>query len=127
MGMFSNLNKVIASQFVRSPEFAGVSFVNLNVLYANRSADTVYKIADMWVNNKSKFGAHAVLGIVNEKGEAWYNVSIPAHMTEVINQIISSPDMVQAVNDGKCGFKIRPYHSKAYNKDCYSIEFVDIA
>lgn len=127
MGMFASLNKVIASQFVRSAEFGETPFVSLGDLYANRPADAVYTIADAWINSKSKYGAHAVLGILNENDEAWYNVSIPAHMTEVIQRIIETPEMVEAVNNGACGFKIRMYHSKAYNKDCYTIEFVDIA
>lgn len=123
--MFAELNKVLESQFVRSGEFSELPFLKLSDVYEDENK--VYTIADLWINPKSKFGEHPVVGILDEQGNAWQNVSLPKHMTETVKSIINSADMVQAVNDGKAGFKVRKYHSKTYNKDCFSIEFVDIA
>lgn len=124
--MFGELNKVFQSPFTKSADFAEVEFTGLEPLFENYGGEHVFKVADMWINQKSKFGAHPVAGIVNEDGDAWYNVSLPKHMTEVVEAIISTPEMVNAVNAGACGFTIREYYSKTYKKKCYSVNFVDV-
>ncbi len=128
--MFAQLNKTFESPFTASKLFAEAEFLNLqqlNELLEGR--DSVFTIRDFWINPKSKFGEHPVIGVevpVTDKDTMLYNVSLPSHMTETVRGIIADVQCVQAVNDGHCGAKIRQYHSKTYNKDCYSIEFVDI-
>ena len=33
---------------------------------------------------------------------------------------------VKAINEGHLGFIIEKYHQKRYDKDCYSVEWVDL-
>lgn len=130
MGMFENLNKSFESPFSASKLFAESEFINLSQLSDILATDeAVFTIRDFWINPKSKFGEHPVIGVevpVTDKDTMLYNVSLPSHMTETVKGIINDSNCVQAVNGGHCGARVRQYHSKTYNKDCYSIEFVDI-
>jgi hypothetical protein len=33
---------------------------------------------------------------------------------------------IDAINEGKCGFRIERYFQKRYNKECYSVQWIDI-
>ena len=43
-------------------------------------------------------------------------------MTEIYND----DETVTEINEGKAGIKVYTYHSNTYNKDCYSVEFVEV-
>lgn len=128
MGLFESKNKNFESPFTASPAFSEVEFVNLAGLY-EMVGDDVVVVRDMWINTKGKYGEHGVLGVqvfVNEQDIVFYNLSLPAHLNDTIKDIRGDEECIKAVNDGKCGIKVRQYHSKTYNKDCFSIEFVDL-
>ena len=129
MGMFEALNKSFESPFARSADFEKAEFINLEALYTILGGDAnPATVFDMWINTKSKFGEHGVLGVeLQIEGEPMiYNVSIPSHLNGVINSIRENADYITAVNEGKCGVQVYQYHSKTYNKDCYSVKFVDL-
>lgn len=55
------------------------------------------------------------------------NIYIPTYLVEQINVIRSDADLVQAINDGKCGFKTREWiDTKHGGKLRYSGNFIDI-
>ena len=119
MGLFSDLNKSFESPFkVEIP--SDVEFCKLADLDINDS----YQLVSCYINSKSKFGAHPVAGVVDVDGVLLV-VSLPRHLTDVFCNILDEPKYIEAINAGECRFKIKQCHSKKYNKDFLTIEFVD--
>lgn len=55
-----------------------------------------------------------------------YNVNVPGHLIKDIESIMSTPDEVDAVNEGRCAFKITTYEDKKFgNGICFSGSFID--
>jgi len=83
-------------------------------------ADTTYTLRGVFVSNKSKFGESAVAICDN------FFVNLPNHMINTVREILSDAESIDDINNSKVGFTVYQYHSDTYNKDCYSIKFVDI-
>lgn len=119
MGLFSDLNKSFESPFkVQIPN--DVQYYKLSDLDVNDS----YQLVTCYINNKSKYGAHPVAGVVDVDG-VLLMVSLPRHLTDVFHDIMNEPKYIEAINAGECRFKIKECHSKKYNKDFLTIEFLD--
>ncbi len=97
----------------------GLQFAELEDLY-NSDENKVYPIKGFFINSKSKFGPRPVVVTPD------FMADLPQHMLETVNQIIADPETVQQINDGKAGFRIRSYISKTYNKECFTVSFVDL-
>ena len=54
-----------------------------------------------------------------------YIISLPKNLTETVKSIIDSPEAVEAVKRGELAVSFREYHSDKYNKDCWSINFLN--
>lgn len=119
MGLFSELNKSFESPFnVQIPD--DVKFCKL----ADLDDKISYRLVTCYINSKSKFGAHPVAGVVDSDG-IFLVVSLPKHLTDVFSAILNEAKFIEAINAGKCHFKIKQCHSKKYNKDFLTIEFID--
>lgn len=79
----------------------------------------VITVHGMFTHSKSKFGKTGV--IVTDD----YNIDVPDHLISMIEEVISDASLIEAVNDGHCGFAVRSYKD---NKDItrFSGSFVDI-
>ena len=94
-------------------------WVNLKTLY-NTDPEKQYKVLGLFTNNSGKFGIEPV-AIVDG-----FLVNLPRHLLVAVQQMLDSDEIIQYIKDGHCGFKIYQYHSSRYNKDAYSIEWLDI-
>lgn len=105
-------------------ETENFEYVTLEDLYQNAQSseepNTPFIIRGIYINKKGLYEATPVAAL-----DDCY-VNLPAHLTETCNQMISDPLAVIAINQGHCGFKIEKYHQKKYNRDCYSVEWVDL-
>lgn len=54
-----------------------------------------------------------------------YILNLPKHATETIEQILDDSEAVESIKNGECWIQLYPYHSKTYNKECFSFNFVD--
>lgn len=95
-------------------------FVTLKELRNRYEDDHTHLIHAIGINGKSKYGPHSFL----ETKDCL--VDLPKHMLETCKQILSDSEMVQEIKEGVIGFKIRTYTDNKYQKECYTIEFVDI-
>lgn len=102
----------------------GFEYASLEHLYQkdaeNEDGPQVYVVRGLYINKKSLYDASPVAAL-----DDCY-VNLPAHLTEVCQEMINDPVAVVAINNGHCGFRIEKYHQKKYNRDCYSIEWVDL-
>lgn len=80
----------------------------------------------VFINRKSRFGAHPVAQAhININGErTLVNISLPQHMNETFKQILADNGAIEAVNQGQCFCKVEKFHSKKYNRESYSVRFI---
>ena len=100
-------------------ETSGFKWVDLKTLY-DTDPEKQYKVLGLFTNNSGKFGVEPV-AIVDG-----FLVNLPRHLLVPVQQMLDSDEIIQYIKDGHCGFKIYQYHSSRYNKDAYSIEWLDI-
>jgi hypothetical protein len=124
----------IMAQFTFSKKYSTKKLFNIETenfeyrtledLYLNMQASeephTPFVIRGVYINNKGLFEPTPVIAL-----DDCY-VNLPAHLTETCNRMIQDPQTVVAINQGHCGFRIEKYHQKKYNRDCYSVEWVDL-
>lgn len=53
-------------------------------------------------------------------------VSLPARYMEDVQDILSDPESIEAIKAGRVGITYHMYKSEKYNRDAYSIQWVDI-
>ena len=77
-------------------------------------------IRGLFINSKGNFDAHPV-AIVNNT-----LIDLPSHLTDTVNEIVADQEAVEAIKAGKVGIKVREYTAKKYNRECKSVEWIDI-
>lgn len=82
----------------------------------------IHTIEGLFINEKGKFGKRPYVAC-----DKIYLVDFPQHLTEVVEQMIADPEVVQQINEGKAGFTVRAYMSNTYNRECYAPRFVNIS
>lgn len=96
-----------------------LAFLKIDDVY-KQSPDSVYVLNGLFINTKSKYGARPYLATPD------FFMDLPSHMLETVEAMIADPDVVGEINGGKVGFQIRTYQSKQFNRECYSIVFVEL-
>lgn len=71
--------------------------------YVAEGNKTTFTVRGCFVHNKSKFGESGVIVTDN------YNIDVPRHLIKYIKVVLAEPEMIRAVNDGKCGFSCSTY------------------
>ena len=99
----------------------GFEFTSTADLFNQNGKDYVYPIRAMFINTKGKYSDNPVVATDS------FFVDFPAHMCDTCREILNDDDAVAAINAGKVGFKLYSYVQKKYNRQCYGVEFVDIA
>lgn len=119
MSMFSSFNKSYENKFTHMPE----GIFNYRKL-SELNQDVEYIAVGMYIvpANKSKFGEHANMALVDENGE-FFMVNLPRHMTDGVKMILSDDTLIEGVNNGLCKLKVKDYFSKKYNKNCRTLEY----
>lgn len=98
----------------------GFEYRTLEELYKANGKEQEYLVNGLYVNDNSKFGKSPLI-----VGSSEY-INLPNHMVSQIEEIRNTESIVEDINNGKVGFRIYEYHQKAYNKICYSIEWVEM-
>ena len=97
----------------------GYSWVDLKKLF-DTDPEKQYKVLGLFTNNGGKCGTEPV-AIING-----FLVNLPRHLLDAVQQMLDSNEIVQYIKDGHVAFKIYEYHSNKYNRDAFSIEWLDI-
>ena len=103
-------------------------YVSLETLYEQLPVDEEtgeviqepFVVQGVYINTHSMFEAAPVVAIDN------CYVNLPSHLKDVCSDMINDKQSVKAINEGKVGFVIYKYFQARFQKDCYSIEWVDL-
>lgn len=117
MGKISDYNK--GSVF--SADLSNHDWKKLEDIYCSPSfyEDQIFPLKGLYINEKSKYGRRPYAATDS------FLVDLPMHLLETVEQIISNPEIVEQINTDHAGFKIRSYMSRTYNRECYTVVFVD--
>jgi len=118
MGLFSQLNKTKKFTFTADKDFPYVSLKDL-LQAENGDLEKIYTVRALYINNRSKYGEQPLIAI----DDAYVN--IPKHLIADVKKILDSDEMIDAINAGKCGFKVRPYEDRN-GAGRYSIDWIDL-
>lgn len=115
MGIASKFNKSVKRFNYVNTE--GFGYFKLSEIY-EEFGDAVLPIKSLFISNKGRYGDTPVI-ISSDRF-----VNLPSHLVSTVKAIIADDEAVTAINEGKFGFTVYQYHNDAYNRDCYSINFV---
>lgn len=93
-------------------------WVDLETLF-NTDPDKQYTLLGLFVKG-SKFGKEPDAIIDG------FKVNLPRHLLDTVNDMLDDNQVIEAIKAGKVGFKIYSYHSSTYNKDAYSVTWLDL-
>ena len=94
-------------------------WVDLKTLY-NTDPHAEHKVLGFFTNSKGKFGTEPVAIIDG------FLVNLPRHLLDTINQMLDDNEVIEYIKDGHVGFTIYEYHSNTYDKDAYSVTWLDL-
>lgn len=105
-------------------ETEGLEYLKPEEAFNKYGKDAVYKLDALYINRKGNYddAPVAVVTVNNEQ----FMLNMPAHMTEEVEKILSDEADIKTIKAGKVGIRLRPYHQKRFNRDCFGQEFVDI-
>lgn len=86
--------------------------------------DAVYRLDALFINRKGNYDDAPVAVVTTNNDQ--FMLNMPAHMTEEVEKILADSTDIKDIKSGKVGIKLRPYHQKKFNRDCFGQEFVDI-
>lgn len=75
-----------------------------DIIEANGNATIIVRA--VFINNKAKFGPRPC--IVSDSAK----INLPNHFVDDIREILATPEMIDAINAGKCGFTPCQYTDK---------------
>lgn len=120
MGKFSRLNK-FGNRF--DVDLSEAPFFKLSQIYKEVEEGEVLELVAVYINGKSKYGAHPIA--VTRWGDSLAQIDLPAHLNDVVKEMISDDKLFAGIKNCECGFTVREY--EANGKTCYTVSFVDIA
>lgn len=78
------------------------------------------ELKGVYINSKGKFGEQAVAVF-----DGFY-VNLPKHCTDIVKEMLTDAEFIQAVNAGKVYADVEKYYSEKYSKECYSPVWIDV-
>ena len=95
------------------------TYIGITEFLQDHDKTLTYVVHGMFTTKTGKYGPRAVVIIDG------YNIYIPKHMNEIVEKIRSTPEMVEAINAGKCGLVFRDYEKDGQTHT--TVDFVDYA
>ena len=95
-------------------------YVDLNTLY-DTDPTAQHKVLGFFVNSKGKFGAEPNAILENN-----LIANLPRHLLDTVNQMLDDNRYIEYIKEGHVGFTIFQYHTNKYNKDAYSVTWLDL-
>lgn len=117
MNILNKYNKNV-NLFTAKPA-ENVQYTNLKELYLHNGEDATYKVLNLYINTKSRFGDSPVVLVTPT-----LMVNLPKHLLETVKEIREDVEFIDFCNKGLIGFKIYEYSND--NGVGYSVNWVEI-
>lgn len=105
---------------IETEDFEYMSLEDLAKATENSEEPVVFIIRGIYINRKSLYDPSPVVALDDTY------VNLPSHLLPACEEMLHDRLAVDAINQGRCGFRIEKYFQKRYQKECYSVEWVDI-
>ena len=105
---------------IETEDFEYMSLEDLYRATSSLEEPPVFVVRGVYINRKSLYDPAPVVVLDDTY------VNLPSHLLPACEEMLHDRLAVDAINEGKCGFRIEKYLQKRYNKECYSVEWVDI-
>lgn len=105
---------------IETEDFEYMSLEDLAKASENCEEPPVFVIRGIYINRKSLYDPSPVVAL-----DDCY-VNLPSHLLPACEEMLHDRLAVDAINAGSCGFRIEKYFQKRYQRECYSVEWVDI-
>lgn len=115
MSYATKFNK--GNKFIFKPSKDAV-YLSLEELF-NKDPDAAHPVRALYINTKSKFGDAPVVVV-----DSLVMVNLPKHLMDTVKEMINDINCVDAINNGEVSFKVYSYRDTAYNKLCYSVNWL---
>lgn len=81
----------------------------------------------LYINKGTLYGdsATAIVTTLNGNDLVSFGVNLPKHQVKNVEKILNDDDMINAINQLALSIKPRKYKAKNYNKDCYTVEWLN--
>lgn len=115
MGIAGKYNKGSRFEFKATE---GFEYKKLEELYKEGEIN-VLPVMALYINTKGKFGDRPLAVTAN------CFVNLPNHMLDTVKAMLADDELIEAINKGMVAMEIYKYHDSTYDKDCYSVNWVD--
>lgn len=105
-------------------ETEGLEYLKPEEAFNKYGKDAVYRLDALFINRKGNYDDAPVAVVTTNNDQ--FMLNMPAHMTEEVEKILADSTDIMDIKSGKVGIRLRPYHQKKFNRDCFGQEFVDI-
>lgn len=99
---------------------SGYKYFSLESLYKRDGEGTIYDVRGIYKNTKSNYSITYTIAT-----DTCY-INLPAHLNDVCESILNDNRAISAIKRGLVGMTIYSYIQQKYNKECYSINWVDL-
>ena len=118
MGFAEKYNKGTVVFDIDIKDFEFMNVYDFIAKYGNNAV----RVDGLYINKKGMYKAHPVAIIVSEKTL----VDLPAHMTEVVNEILNDAESINLIKKGAVGLKAHEYTDPKYHKQCVGFDWCDL-
>jgi hypothetical protein len=105
---------------IETEDFDYMSLQDLARADSLNEEPSVFVIRGVYINRKSLYEPAPVVALDDTY------VNLPSHLLPACEEMLHDRQAIDAINEGRCGFRIERYTQKRYNRECYSVEWVDI-
>lgn len=105
---------------IETEDFEYMSLADLAAATENCEESPVFIIRGIYINRKSLYDPAPVVALDDTY------VNLPSHLLPACEEMLHDRLAVDAINEGRCGFRIEKYFQKRFQRECYSVEWVDI-
>ena len=100
--------------------------INKVAVFKNAKKDLSFKkIGD--IQQGEIYKVNGIFPYTSKFGKQYFlSFGLPKDQNENAELLLKNEEAIQAINNGECGVAIRQYYSKKYEKQCVSIEWVNI-
>lgn len=84
-------------------------------------------IRALYINKGTLYGdsATAIVTVLEGNDLVSFGVNLPKHQVKNVEKILNDDDMINAINQLALSIKPRKYKAKNYNKDCYTVDWLN--